>query len=86
MFKFMAKEYFVKAIPDQFEALQTAMKAMDASKPVVILSESMSLGSLPSMLGVGIQPTARLDWSRSIIRLKYRYCAIRNRATTGQYA
>jgi hypothetical protein len=58
--KFMTKEYFVKAIPDQFKTLQAVVKSVGTSKPVVIIAESIFFGSLPSMLGIGIRPTTHL--------------------------
>ena len=61
MLKFMMKSYFVKAILEQFEALQNAIKLVGKSKPVVLVIESFFFGSLPRMLGKGIQPTAHLS-------------------------
>jgi len=79
----LTKEFFVGAIPDQFQALQRSMKAVGASKSVVILNENLFLGSFPSILGAGIQPTAHISIGVvPLFRPQYQYCILRVRATT----
>ncbi|KAK3695803.1 putative UDP-glucuronosyltransferase 2A3 [Podospora appendiculata] len=59
-FFYTIEHSFVRVIPDQFAAVQTAIKTLKdkhPARPVVLLNESAFLGSLPLMKGArGVKP------------------------------
>lgn len=54
---------FVRVVPSQHEAMQKAIKMnMERypGRPIVQLSETIFLGSLPAIMGAGVKPTATM--------------------------